>query len=117
MPCSRNSSTHSAYSQSRDFRSRLSRATSDRSARRAWRARTTVSRKECPQPRWISRVRSRFSGDLSLRSPFNAPVSAARSCQLSGKNDSSKSQSSFESAFVAVPFMPTLYKIAVRQAS
>ncbi len=71
----------------------LGSATSDRSASPASRARTAVSRSERPQPRWISSVRSRQSADLSLRSPFNAPVSAASSRQFPGSSDDSSSQS------------------------
>ena len=86
---------HRARSQSPDFLSRFNSATSDRSARFAFLARTTVSRSECPQARCSSSVRSRASTDLSLRSPFNAPVSRASSCQSSGRNDITTSQSSF----------------------
>ena len=77
-----------------DFFSRFSSATSDRSARCACRARTTVSRNECPQPRCSRRVRSRLSTALSLRSPFSAPVSCASSRQSCGRNDNRTSQSS-----------------------
>ena len=93
-PCSSNRRTHSACSQPLDFLSRFNSATSDRLARCACRARTAVSRNECPQPRCSRRVRRRLSTALSLRSPFNAPVSRASSRQSGGRNDSSTSQSS-----------------------
>ena len=45
---------------------------------------TMVSRQECPQPRWVRRVHSRFSGDLAWRRPFKVPVEAAGSSQFTG---------------------------------
>ena len=92
-PCSRNNSAHSACSQALDFLSRLSRATS---ARSAFLGCTTVSRSECPHARYINRVSSDLSTDLSFRSPLSAPVSPARSAHLSGRNDTSRSQYSLD---------------------
>ena len=91
-PCSQDNSAHSACSQAFDFLGRLSRATSDNSARSAFLARTTVSRREYPHARCIKRVRSDLSTDLSFRSPFSAPVSSARSAHLSVRNDTSRSR-------------------------
>ena len=64
---SSNRRTHSACNQLLDFLSRFNSTTSDRPARRACPARTTVSRNECPQPRCSSRVRVRgIEGDVPV---------------------------------------------------
>ena len=97
-PCSRNSSTHSACSQSRDFCRRFGKATSASSALRAC---TTVSRNEWSQPKCNSNDRRRLLGDLSFRSFLRAPVFRARSSQLLGRNDTSRSQSSFSGSLVS----------------
>ena len=59
---------------------------------------TLVSRREWPHPRCSRNVRSKFSGELFLRNPFNAPVSDASSCESGGNNKNSKFQSSCAAA-------------------
>ena len=76
------------------LRNRLSNATSESSAKPACLARTTVSRREWPQPKCSNRTRRQSSADLSWRNPFKAPVMFANSRQLAGKNDRSNPQSS-----------------------
>ena len=94
---------HSARSHLCDCLSRFDSATEDNSASWAILASTTVSCRVRPQPRWISRIRSRFSGDSSLRSPCSAPLVAARSRQLLGRNAVSNRQSS---CMPGAPFCP-----------
>ena len=89
-----NSETHIKRSHSLAFRRRFMSATSERSANPAFLARKAVSLNEYPQPQWMSKVRSRSSGDLFLRRPLSAPVSQAISCQSWGKQESNVCQSS-----------------------
>ena len=90
-------SAHSGCSQASDFLSRLSRATSDKSARFALQARTAVSRRECPHASCSKSVRSKPSANFSFRSPFSAPVSPASSAHLCERNDNSSSHFSLSS--------------------
>ena len=53
----------------------------------------------------------------SGRNPRSAPVSAARSCQLPGKNETSKSQSSLGGPSVTVLLVPTPYKTMMQNTS
>src|ERR1700757_1910848 len=61
---------------------------------------------EKPQPTCSINTRSKSSSDLSCRRPFSAPLRRARSLQLAGKNETSRSQSS--SAALPVSTQPTL---------